>query len=143
MDIFWGIVITALALLCWGGQAISLFAPDTAVRLSLMEAEENVEPAFWADVRGEAVWDFLTLWTLLVAGVLLVVDAAAWPYFGIAGGAIYVYFAGRGVLTRREMQRRGFRIGSVANVRSAYLMLPVWGGAGLVTLIAGVVALVD
>ncbi len=143
MDIFWGIVITALALLCWGGQAISLFAPDTAVRLSLMEAEENVEPAFWADVRGEAVWDFLTLWTLLVAGVLLVVDAAAWPYFGIAGGAIYVYFAGRGVLTRREMQRRGFRIGSVANVKSAYLMLPVWGGAGLVTLIAGVVALVD
>lgn len=140
MGIFWGIVVAVLALLAWGGQAVSLFAPETAVRLTLMEAEENVDAAFWADVRGEALWDFLTLWTLLVAGVLLIIDAAAWPHFGMIGGAVYVYFGGRGVLTRRELQRRGLRIGSAASAKSAYVMLPVWGVAGLVTLVAGVVA---
>jgi hypothetical protein len=143
MGIIWGVVVAVLALLCWGGQTVSLFAPQAAARLSLAEAESDVEPAFWADVRGEAMWDFFTLWTLLVAGLLLIVDAAAWPYFGIAGGAIYVYFAGRGVLARREMQRRKLRAGSDASVRSAYIMLPVWGMTGLVTLIAGVVALGD
>ena len=143
MGVIWGVVVALLAALCWGGQTLSLFAPDVAVRLTLTEPEDEVEPAFYADVRGEALWDFLTLWTLLVAGILLIVDAGAWPYFGIIGGAIYVYFAGRGVLARREMQRRGLRIGSAANVKSAYLMLPVWGMAGLVTMIAGIVAVAD
>ena len=140
MGIIWGLVITALALLAWGGQTLSLFAPRMAERLSLTEVEDEVEPAFHADGRGEALWDFLTLWTLLVAGVLLVFDAAAWPYFGLVGGAFYVYFAGRGVLTRRELQRRDLRAGSEANLKNAYIMLPVWGVAGLITVVAAIVA---
>lgn len=120
---------------------MSLFARETAERLSLTEQEADVEPAFYADVRGEALWDVLTLWTLLAAGVLLIVDAAAWPYFGIVGGAIYVYFAGRGVATRREMLRRGLRAGTAENVKTAFIVLPVWGIAGLVTLVAAVMAL--
>lgn len=143
MGIVWGVVIALLALLAWGGQTYALFSPEAAARLTLTEAEDEVDPAFWADVRGEATWDFFTLWTLLVAGILLIVDAAAWPYFGMIGGAVYVYFGGRGVLTRRELQRRHLRIGSAAGVKSAYVMLPVWGVAGLVTLIAGVVAVAD
>lgn len=142
MGIIWGVVITALAALCWGGQTMSLVAPATAERFGLTEPEAEVEPAFYADVRAEAMWDALTLWTLLAAGILLIVDAAAWPYFGIAGGATYVYFAGRGVATRREMQRRGLRAGTAGNVKTAFIILPLWGIAGLVTLVAGVVALI-
>lgn len=143
MNTIWGMIVAVLALLAWGGQTVSLFAPEAAAKLGLFENEAEVEPAFWADARGEVLWDFFTLWTLLVAGVLLIVDAVAWPYFGIAGGAIYAYFGGRGVLTRRELQRRDLRIGSASNVKSAYLVLPVWGVAGLITLIAGVVAVAD
>lgn len=93
------------------------------------------------DIRGEALWDFLTLWTLLAAGVLLILDNRAWAYFGLVGGGMYVYFAGRGILTRLEMQRRGFRIGKPQNVGTAYIFLAVWGAVGLVTIIAAVVAL--
>ena len=143
MGIIWGGVVVALALLAWGGQTLSLFAPEVAERLTLTEPEDEVEAAFHADGRGEALWDFLTLWTLFIAGVLLIGDAAAWPYFGMIGGAVYVYFGGRGVLARREMQRRGLRIGSAANVKSAYLMLPIWGIAGLITMIAGIVTVAD
>lgn len=141
MAITWGIVVLVLAVLAWGGQTISRFAPPTAERLSLTETEADVEPAFYADVRGEALWDTLTLWVLVVAGVLLIAGNEAWPYFGLSGGSIYVYFAGRGLLTRRAMQQRGLRVGSTQSLKSAYLFLTVWGLVGLATLIAAIVEL--
>ncbi len=141
MAITWGIVVVILSALAWGGQAISWISPRTAERLSLAEAETAVEPAFHADGRGEALWDTLTLWITIVAGALLIAGDTAWAYFGVVGGAMYVYFAGRGLLARRAMQRRGLRIGTVQNLRSAYLFLSVWGVMGLATLIAGVVGL--
>jgi hypothetical protein len=141
MEVVWGLVVVVLALLAWGGQAVALFAPATAVKLTLSEAEDAVEPMYWADIRAEAMWDFFMLWTLVVAGVLLVLDHSAWPYFGLVGGGMYVYFAGRGVLSRVAMQRDGHRIGSPQNVKAAFVLLPIWGVAGLVTIIAAVGAL--
>jgi hypothetical protein len=141
MGILWGVVVVALSLLCWGGQVISWFAPAAAVRLTLMEAEDTVEPTYFADVRGEALWDTLTLWTMPVAGVLLILDVSAWVYFGLVGGGMYVYFAGRGIVTRRAMQQRGYRVGVAQNVKLGYLFLAVWGVMGCITIVAAVVAL--
>lgn len=143
MTIAWGLVLIILSVLCWGGQVISWLSPRTAERLSLTEAEDTVEPAFHADVRGEALWDTLTLWVTIVAGVLLVAGNPAWPYFGLAGGAVYVYFAGRGVLTRHALQRRGHRIGTAQSVRSAYVFLSLWGVMGLVTVVAAATSLAN
>lgn len=141
MEILWGVVLILLGLLAWGGQTLSRFAPETAERLSLMEAEDTVEQVYWADIRGEALWDFLTLWTLVVAGAFLLFEHEAWPYFGLVGGAIYVYFAGRGILTRKEMRRRGFRIGEPSNVRIGLIMLAVWGIVGLATIFTAAITL--
>jgi hypothetical protein len=141
MGIVWGFVVAALSLLCWGGQAVSWLAPATAVKLTLMEGEDTVEPVYYADVRGEARWDTLTLWTMLVAGALLMINNPAWPYFGLVGGGMYLYFAGRGISTRLIMQRRGHRIGALQNVRVGYAFLTVWGIMALITIIAAVVAL--
>ncbi len=117
------------------------FAPATGVRLGLCEAEADVEPTYWADIRGEALWDALTGWLLVAAGVLLIVDNSAWAYFGLVGGGSYFYFAGRGIITRLVMQRRGLRIGAPSSVRVGYAALVVWGLVALVTIIAAVVAL--
>ena len=141
MHVLWGVVLVGLGLLCWGGQLISWLAPDTAVRLSLTEAEADVEPAVWADLRGEALWDALSLWSLVVAGILLVFESPAWAYFGLAGGGAYVYFAGRGIATRRSMQHSGFRIGAAPNVRVGYTFLAIWGVAGAVTIAAAIAEL--
>ena len=143
VDIAWGIVLIVLSVICWGGQAVSWLAPATAERLTLTEPEDAVEPAFYADVRGEAAWDTLTLWITIVAGVLLIAGNTAWPYFGLAGGAIYVYFAGRGIFTRRSLQQRGLRIGTPQNVTVGYAFLWVWGVMGFVTVIAAVGTLAD
>jgi hypothetical protein len=138
MAVMWGIVLILASLLAWVGQLIAWVAPATAVRLGLMEADDDVEPVFAADVRGEAAWDSITLWTLLVAGVLLVLDQQAWAYFGLVGGGAYLYFAGRGVVTRRVMRARGHRIGSDRSVKNAYATLAVWGVIAAVTIVAAV-----
>ena len=141
MNVLWGVVVTSLSLLAWGGQAIAWFWPATAVRWNLAEAEDDVEPAFWADARGEARWDTLTLWTMVAAGVLLIVDARSWVYFGLVGGGMYVYFGGRGILTRLALMRGGFRVGEPSSVRLGLVMLGVWGVAGAITLVASVAEL--
>jgi hypothetical protein len=141
MGMAWGFVVVALSVVCWGGQAVSWLAPATAVRFSLAEGEDTVDPTFFADVRGEALWDTLTLWTMPVAGVLLIADNAAWTYFGLVGGAMYLYFAGRGVFTRIAMRRRGVQIGTRQNVMLGLVFLSIWGAMGLVTMVAAVVSL--
>lgn len=141
MGILWGIVIVMLSALCWGGQAIVLFSPTTGTRLGLSEAEDDVEPTFWADIRGEALWDVLTLWTMVVAGALLVVGNPAWTYFGLIGGSTYLYFAGRGISTRVAMLRRDLRIGTPQGVKQSIIFLATWGGMGLITIAAATVAL--
>ena len=141
MQILGGILVATLSLLCWAGQTIVYFAPATAAKLGLSETEADVEPTFWADVRGEALWDFVTLWTLVVAGVLLVIDHAGWPYFGLAGGSMYVYFAGRGICTRIAMRQRGLRIGDPQGLGLAFAFLTIWGITGLATIVAAVTTL--
>lgn len=141
MGTVWGFTVLALSLLAWLGQAISWVAPARAARWSLTEDAKAVEPVFHADVRGEAAWDTLSLWTMVVAGALLVADSPIWAYFGLIGGGMYIYFAGRGLFTRVVMQRRGYRIGAKSNVPLAYAFLAIWGVVGLITIVAGVVAL--
>lgn len=136
MRIFGAIVLMALSLLCWGGQTIVWLLPRTGVKLGLSEAEEDVEPTYWADIRGEAAWDFFTLWTMLAAAVLLILDEPAWAYFGLVGGGMYVYFAGRGIFTRVAMRRRGFRVGARVSLKLGYTFLVIWGLMGLVTIAA-------
>jgi hypothetical protein len=141
MNILWGIIVLVISLIGWLGQAISAFSPATAVKLGLTEPEADVDPTFYADVRGEAYWDTLTIWALPVAGVLLILDNPAWAYFGLVGGGMYLYFAGRGILVRRLMQRRGIRIGTPETLRQVYAFLTVWGLVAVVTIIMAVAAL--
>ncbi len=138
MTTLWGIVVVALAVLAWMGQLISWLAPDTAVRLSVMESEDSVEPSFYADVKGEAMWDAFTLWTLVVAGILLLVGNDWWTYFGLVGGGMFVYFAGRGIASRRSIQQAGFSVGHPKTVMQAYVFLTLWGVVGLITVIAAI-----
>lgn len=141
MNILWGIVVVALSSLAWVGQTVSFLAPDAAVRSKLMEAEDDVEPTFWADSRAEALWDAFSLWVMVAAGVLLIADRAAWPYFSLVGGGMYLYFGGRGITTRLAMARRGLRIGAPESVRIGVAFLAIWALMALITIVAAIVAL--
>ena len=79
----------------------------------------------------------------LLAGdfLLLVIDHPAWPYYGLVGGGMHIYFAGRGLCTRIVLRRGGFRVGSARGLNTAYLFLILWGVTGLITTVAAVRAL--
>ena len=142
MDLFWGVVLIIFTLLvCWLGQTITAFSPKLAVKLGLTESESEVDPTFYADVRGEAIWDTMILWTLPVAGILLILDNTLWAYFGLVGGGSYLYLAGRGIAVRLAMQRRGIRIGKPGTLKLFYVFLTLWGVIAVVTIIMAVAAL--
>jgi hypothetical protein len=140
MNMIWGVILTILSTLGWLGQLISAVNPPLGEKLGLTELEAEADPAFYADMRGEAFWDAVILWTLPVAGVLLVLNNPLWAYFGLVGGGMYLYFAGRGIVVRREMQRRGVRIGKPESLKTAYLFLTLWGLAAVITIVIAAAA---
>ncbi len=75
MGLFWGVILIIFTLLVgWLGQTITAFSSKLAVKLALTEPESEVGPTFYADVRGEAIWDTMITWTLPVAGILLILN---------------------------------------------------------------------
>ena len=107
----------------------------------MTEPESDVDPTFFVDGRGEAIWDALILWTLPVAGILLILNSPLWAYFGLVGGGMYLYFAGRMIVVRLAMQRRGISIGKPETVKLYNVVLILWGLIAVVTIIMAVAAL--
>ncbi len=135
MNLIWGTVLIVFTLLlCWLAQVVNALSPALAVRLGLAEPKADVDHTFYVDGRGEAIWDAVILWTLPVAGVLLLLDNPWWPYFGLVGGGMYLYFTGRLLIVRRMMQRRGIRIGKPQTVKLYNGVLILWGLVALITI---------
>jgi hypothetical protein len=51
---------------------------------------------------------------------------------------MFVYFAGRGIASRRAIQQAGFSVGAAKTVAQAYVFLGLWGATGLITVIAAI-----
>lgn len=142
MNIIWGVVLILFTmLLCWLGQVINASSPTLAAKLGLAEPEADVDRTFFLDGRGEAIWDALSLWILPVAGILLLFDNSSWAYFGLVGGGMYLYFAGRLLVVRQVMQRHSIRIGKPETVKLYNVVLTIWGLIAVVTIVMAVVGL--
>jgi len=143
MDIIWGVLLLVFGLIAWGGQVLSAISPKSAGKIGLSESEDDVDPAFYADVRGEAKWDSLTLWTLPFAGILIILNNPLWIYFGMVGGSMYLYFAGRALFTRLEFKRKGIRSGKPEQLNMFFIFITLWGLIGLATIIKTVKTLLE
>lgn len=141
MDIIWGVLLIVFGFIAWGGQMLSALTPRSATKLGLIEPEVDVDPAFYADARGEAKWDSITLWILPLAGLLIILNSPLWVYFGMVGGGIYFYFAGRAISTRLELKKLGIRIGNPQLLKIYFIFATLWGLIGLATIIKSIRAL--
>jgi len=141
VEIIWGAILTGLTLVAWIGQVIYAISPKLGAQLGLGEAESNVDPVFYIDARGEAIWDSLIIWTLPVTGLLLMFNNPLWVYFGLIGGGSYLYFAGRSLTTRLLMQRRNIRIGTSNNIKTGNIFVVLWGLAAVITIVMALSAM--
>ena len=84
------------------------------------------------------LWGVYVLLTVLETGALMLAGSSWWTYFGLVGGGMFVYFAGRGIASRRSIQRAGFSVGAPKTVAQVYVFLVLWGAIGLITAIAAI-----
>ena len=135
MNLIWGIILVSVTLKCWIGQIIIAFSPKVAAKIRIIDPESDLNQMFFVNMRGEAIWDVISLWTLPVAGILLILNNTLWTYFGLVGGGMYLYFVGRNIASHLIMQRHGIKIGTTKKLKLKYLILSLWGLIAIITII--------
>lgn len=115
-----------LAIICilygafgWLGQLISGLNYPLAQRLGLQEGNEGTDPLFRGAEGNAARWDALVLWTLVAAGVLMLMDHPWWPILSLVAGGIYLDGAGRESAKYLSLHKSGVRIGTSKQVKTA------------------------
>ncbi|MBP7828631.1 MAG: hypothetical protein KA248_01800 [Kiritimatiellae bacterium] len=139
---------TALAIVCilfgalgWIGQVISGMNYGLAQRLGLQEKSEGTDPLFRTAERNAARWDGLVLWTLILAGVLMLFNSPWWPPAALVAGGIYLDTAGREVAKLTSLKRHGVRVGSPANQRTQRFFFTLMAAVALGVLVCALRAI--
>lgn len=141
MEPLWGVLVIITTLIAWLGQLASAISPATPAQLGMDPGTEMADRCVSADMRGEAVWGSITLWTLPLAGLLLVADSPWWPHMALIGGALLLYFSGHGITVRLVMHARHIPIGPPTSITSHYISLSLWALIALITMVMALVNL--
>ncbi len=127
-----------LFLLMWVvylGQVVSVINLPLAQRLGLQEQPDTVDPVYARDAAGTARWDLLSMWTLPLAGLLMLLDSSWWPHLALIGGAVYVDTGGRQGIKLLGYRREGVRVGSSQAVDLAFGVYALFLVLGLLAII--------
>ena len=136
------IVVGLLFLLLWAiyaGQLVSVTDLTRAQRWGLQEQPGNVDPLFTRLEVWTARWDLATLWTLPVAGVLMVADHSWWPYVAMIGGAVFVDTGGREAAKVLALRESGVRWGSASERRLIGITYAAFAIIGLLAVATGLI----
>ena len=125
MRIVLGIICVIFGGIGWIGQVISGFNYPLAQKLGLQEKSEGTDPLFRRAETNAARWDSFVLWTLLAAGILMLINNYWWPYISLIAGGIYLDGAGREVAKCVSLSKEGIRIGSPKDLRVAAVFFSV------------------
>ncbi len=113
-------LICVVAALLYAGQLLSSVNFALAQRLGLQEKAAAADPLHARLELGAARWDLVSLWTVPVAGLLMLLDQAWWPYLGLIGGGAYVDAGGREAAKILGLRDRGVRVGTRNEVRLGF-----------------------
>jgi hypothetical protein len=131
-----GILVIIVGLIAWIGQTLAFLTPSLAVRFGVLEPQEEIDPTLYIlESKAEGLTDMLLSWTLPASGLLMLLEQPLWPYLGLIGGGVYLYFAGVITLSRVFLKRRGKKVGRPASERAVYVFSAIWASSAL-TMIA-------
>ena len=101
------------------GQLISVLNVRLAQRLGLQESPASADPLLTHLEVWAARWDLVWLWTLPLAGILMLANHWLWPYAALIGGGAFVDAGGREAAKILGLRERGVRTGSQSEHRLA------------------------
>lgn len=127
-----GIVAVVLGAIGLIGQLVSVVNFKLAQQWGLQEKEHSTDPLYWRLERNTALWDLFVIWTLPVAGVLMLLDHSWWPFVALVAGGVYADLGGREVAKVLGLRSEGVRIGRQGEVRFALAFLGLWSAAGVI-----------
>ena len=119
MRIVLGIICVLFGGLGWVGQAISAINFPLAQRLGLQEKSEGIDSVYQQAELNAARWDSLVLWTLIAAGILMLINHYWWPYLSLIAGGIYLDGGGREAAKYLSLRKSGVRVGSSKELKMA------------------------
>jgi hypothetical protein len=113
------------------GQSISVVSFSLAQRLGFQEKGDETDPLHRRLELNAARWDLFVLWTLPIAGILILTNHAWWPCLALIAGAIHLDAGGREIAKIRGLRAHGVRTGSAKDLR---LFLIFMGSMALIGL---------
>lgn len=123
-------VLCLVALLLYMGQALSVVNFRLAQRLGLQESPDHADPLSSHLELWTARWDLWVLWTLPMAGILMLIDYWFWPYAAMIGGSAYLDAGGREAAKVFGLKEQGVQIGSKREfliITAAYIYMIATG----------------
>ena len=122
-----GIIVIIVGLLVYVGQSLSFLAPELATKIGLNDPEEEMDDSLYIiETKANGLSDILLTWTFPLAGLLMILDHAAWPYLALVGSGVYLYFACLTIFCRYFLQKHGKKAGSARDVKLAYVFSVLW-----------------
>lgn len=141
MLLVFGWIFLVIPGLLVAGQAVSVISFPLAQRLGLQEKAGTSDPLKLRAELYTARWDLPTLIWLPVAGALMLLEHAWWPYLCLVGGAVFVDAAGREAAKILSMKAEGVRVGTAAEQALMFAAYSVMGALGLIAIVLAMVFL--
>lgn len=91
------------------GQMVSAVDFRLAQRLGFQEQDEGTDPLYRRLELNTARWDVFVIWTLPVAGILMLLDHPWWPFAALLAGGITLDAGGREVVKILGARAAGVR----------------------------------
>ena len=132
-----GVVVGVAGLV---GQAFSALSPKLAPQQLAQNELSGPDRLYRRLERNSALWDLFVIWTLPVAGVLMLLDHSWWPFVALVAGGACAASGGREFAKMLSFRNEGVRIGGEGEIRLAFTFLGLWG---IVAVIVGAYGLLE
>jgi hypothetical protein len=135
-----GIIAVMVGVAGLVGQLFSALNPEPAPRRPVQNEFGGPDRLYRRLERNSALWDLFVIWTLPVAGVLMVLDHSWWPSVALVAGGACAASAGREFAKMLSFRNEGVHIGGEGEIRLAFTFLGLWG---VVAVIVGAFGLLE
>ena len=137
MFIATGVTCLLIGTIVMVGQAISAINFTFAQKLGLQEEDAHTEALFRRLELNTARWDLVVLWTLPLAGILMLLGHTWWPTVSLVAGGVHVDAAGREIAKLLGLRAQAIATGGPREQRAAHGFLALIGVVGVWLIVLG------